>query len=480
MRLGPRLLATALGACPANAQDPVQTDVLRGIVVDERGTPVAGLAIDLCRPDGGDFLCLDLGLMRTTRRVATLRTGRNGTFAAQVPRGVRYELRADDGVHAPIVRPEVYGGEELRVLLEAPATIALSLVDGKGEALAGGGEVFAWERSGCERSLGAIDARGRWRSGRLPSGPIMLDVVPATAMRPPWQDLVLRAGTETPLVLAVEPGVVARGRVTDAATGAPIAGARVGEGWTFSKCVLTDDDGRYALHGFGERSYGDLRVAAADHSSGVVRVRAPRADLAQDFSLAPARCVLGRVLGSDGRGVAGVYVAAIAFVNREPGTFDWCSARTDADGFYELRGLRPDIRHTLLVLPPDGARLVADMPSLANGDLVLPDLGLRAGRYVSGRAVDETGAPIVGLMVTLEGSNADRYRLFGAVTGETGADASVAIRHMRTDSLGRIHFASVAPGSYKLVWQDGMQTDFAMIEVTAAGDPEPVSFTVPR
>ena len=49
--------------------------------------------------------------------------------------------------------------------------------------------------------------------------------------------------------LILRPARVLRGRVTDAATGGPVAGARVGMNWTLERAVTTKDDGSYELPG---------------------------------------------------------------------------------------------------------------------------------------------------------------------------------------------------------------------------------------
>ena len=51
---------------------------------------------------------------------------------------------------------------------------------------------------------------------------------------------------------------------------------------------------------------------------------------------------------------------------------------------------------------------------------------------------------------------------------------------MRTDSLGRIHFANVQPGTYEIAWNTATERETTTVEVTAGADPEPVAFTISR
>ncbi|MFO1076110.1 MAG: carboxypeptidase-like regulatory domain-containing protein [Planctomycetota bacterium] len=482
MRIGRRVFAGWCAAAAALAQDAPQTDVLRGVVVDGQGVPVAGLVLDVCRRDGGDFSCLDLEFGSALRKVQAVRTGKNGSFALQVPRGVPFELRGDDGSHAPIAVHDAYGGEDLRIALAAPATVVATIVDATGAPYAGGGSVRGWEAGRYAVDLGAIDDRGVWRSDRLAAGQWTFEFATFEASRPEWQRSELVAGAEQRIDLAVKPGFAARGRVTDAATGRPIAGARVGEGWTLNAPVLTDADGRYELRGFGAKTVGELYVRAGGYGAAALRTPNVKADLEKDFALEPGRAARGRLLGVADAPVAGAYVAAVGFASDDVGTFDWCAGRTDAQGRYELTGLRPSVAYALVVLPQDGVRLVFDLPrTQASQDLAVPDLRVRPGRYVSGTVVDDDGHPVAGMSVVLRGANPDRCALVDGIKAETSmVDNYVATRVARTDTLGRIHFANVAPGSYVMEWMHGRSRDSAKIEVGADGDPAVVSFTVAR
>lgn len=454
-----------------------QTEVLRGTVVDAEGKPVAGAVIELYRRSAEGFCCLDLPFSRLVKRLETLKTGKNGSFATQLPRGEPFEVRLDDGVHAPIVRREVYGGEDLALALVAAPTLAITLVDANGKPCPGG-SLEAWDARRVHWIEAAIDEHGQWHSSRIPVGTWTVDIAPALAMRPEWQRVLLIAGETTRLELTLQPGITVRGRVTEAGTGKPIAGARVGEGWTQDKFVRTDADGRYEMCGFGSPGYGDLHVRIDGYCPGSVQLKAD-AELVSNFELAPARAFTGRILGRDGAPAIGVYVAA---VGGRDDVFDWSSAVTDAEGRYRLPTVSPGTAHTLFVRTADGATLLADLPVLTDADRNLPDVALRSGQYVGGTVTDDDGRPVAGVEVSLTGCNPDRATLLGlqGVAADRGRDYCIAQREMRSDSLGRIHFANVMPGAYQLTWTSGNARASTAIEVKAGADPEPVSFTVSR
>lgn len=457
------------------AQQPLPRDVLQGTVTDAAGAPVANATLEVHRRDAQGFHCLDLVHSRATQRVQVLRAGKNGTFATQLPRGVPFELHVDDGVHAPIVRREVYAGEQVALQVVDAAHVTLVLRDQAGKPCPGG-RLEAWDAEHVRWADGAIDREGRWASDRLPPGPLLLDIAPAVAQRPEWRTVELEAGVTTPVEFVLEPGCTLRGRVTDKATGQPIAGARIGEGWTMDKFVESDADGRYEMAGYGAPGYGNVRVTAAGYGPQLRLVKRDDAGVPADFALEPGFEVRGRITDATGKPVAGAYVAAVGggFSSSSGTTHDWSSATTGPDGTYLLRGLRLQHAHGLLVRFDGAATLVFDLPEPTHGTLALPDIALRTARYVTGLVETPDGAPRPGVTVALNGCNSDRPTKLGASRHDPSADYCIAVRSMRTDSLGRIHFADVPPGTYVLRVEAPGADGTVTIEVPEGRDPDPV------
>jgi protocatechuate 3,4-dioxygenase beta subunit len=460
----------------ALAQERGHTELLQGTIVGLDGQPVAGAKLELHRRPGRGFTCLDLDYAHTSVRTQVLRTGKNGTFAAELPRGVPFDLVFDDGENAPIRRCAVYGGEEVRLSVVPSARAVFEVRDQSGAACAGG-TVKAWDAALHRWVAGTIDAAGRWQSERLPPGPMTFDVVPATARRPEWRAVELAAGKTETLQFVVAAGNELRGRITDAISGAPLPGARLGEGWTMGRCSVADADGRYSLPGYGGAGYGEVRVTAPGYVPQRRSIKPGHDEPALDFELVRGGEIEGRVVDPAGKPLAGVYVAAVGgiFVGDGGETFDWVGATTGADGAFRLVGMRTDAAHGILMRAPGYAPLVGDRPAFgADRMLVLRTVAMRPGRYVGGVVVDADGTPVAGVEVTLAGANVDRAELFGPGTAANQADYYIARRGMRTDSRGRLHFADVPPGRYALscVFGNGsMET----VEVTVGDrDPEPL------
>ncbi|MFO1076250.1 MAG: carboxypeptidase-like regulatory domain-containing protein [Planctomycetota bacterium] len=456
------------------AQDPRPFEVLNGTVTDDQGNPLAGVAVEFHRRFGQGFHCLDLANTWVTERVAVTRTGKRGSFAVQLPRGVPFELRIDDGVHAIHRNREVYAGEELAVRLGAPARLEVRLHDPDGKPCAA--TITVWYDDRLTLPKAATDPDGRWLGDRLPAGTLSVEIEPQRGRQPGWEKVELVAGETKVHEVVIQPGHVLRGRITDAKTGAPIAGARIGEGWVQHKAVVSDAEGRYLLPGYGAEGYGNVRVTAAGYGAAIREVSTSDEEPTMDIALERGFTATGRIVDAHGQPVRNAYVAAVGGVFSSGDTHDWSSARTDAEGRYVLTALRRQHPHTLMVRMEGAATLIGDMPPPGLGDARLPDVALRPARYVSGVVVDAAGAPLPGIEVELTGANADRTTLLGPgpTQGSASANYCIASRSMRSDSKGRIHFADVPPGRYQLQF-DGDHADRSWpVEVEADKDPEPV------
>lgn len=476
---------------PAGVAAQANPAPLLGTLLDPEGKPLAGVMIEAWRAEGKGMVCLDLVYSRKYRRVARAPTDKRGRFALQLPIGLPCQLRVDHPPFAKVVRDGTLPGEKVILRLEQGVTfsgVVSRVEDGTGEPSA----VRAWNtKTGEEVLRGRTDAQGRFRFDRIAPGLIRIDVDPDKAMSPSWRDVEFVAGDHVQLKFAVKRGVVLRGRVVDAESGKPIAGARVGEGWTFNRGVITNADGRYELFGFGAKGYDTVHCLARGHVKQVVDskpLKQQNKDVTLDFRLVRGEEAVGRVVGPTGKPVQGVYVAAIA--NACSDAHDWIPTRTDAEGRFHIPGLRPDVTHVIMLRCAGWASVVYYLPK---GDGVVHRLGdveMRRPRVVRGRVVGLKGRPVDRIKVGLWGANADRMRFLEAAVDEEprGRDGSpwtrvryyVAYRYVRTDTNGEFAFGDVPPGTYKLVvYGDrsriiGSRPD---VRVTQESDPKPVELS---
>src|SRR5690606_16896630 len=115
--------------------------------------------------------------------------------------------------------------------------------------------------------------------------------------------------------------------------------------------------------------------------------------------------VTGRVVDAAGKAPGPVYVAAGASYMETRGFqhTDWLRAKVDVTGQFEVTGLRPDQLYWLYVRGRGyGTRVYALPRRLSSGERHdVGDITLRAQGGVEGRVVDESGAPLGGLSVSL-------------------------------------------------------------------------------
>ena len=245
---------------------------------------------------------------------------------------------------------------------------------------------------------------------------------------------------ETEVALTVTPEVVIKGRLLST-SGTPAAGARVtlqslsGEtprqveflGLTehdaelpvyWPRSEITDQDGRFTLHGIPSSSYARLSIRHPDHAVDELTVdtrppgpvpdhlkRLESGPVPPTFThtLEPARPVQGRVTDKEtGKPLPGVLVELNPFRQNTSQTF---RTLTDADGRYRISGHQADQYWTTVYPAPDSGLIsIQNRQGWPAGAKVLEvNFALGRGRLVRGKVVNaETRQPISGAVVLYE------------------------------------------------------------------------------
>jgi RNA polymerase sigma-70 factor (ECF subfamily) len=316
----------------------------------------------------------------------------------------------------------------------------------------------------------ATDEDGRFALTGVPAGAVDLSV--ARRGEPPTVVGRFRVPTSSPVRLEIG-GPTISGHVVDAATGAPIAGARVrahAESWTET---TTDAEGSYALSFLAERVHVDaITVEKADYvMEGGVR-RDPRGlfRLARDESarldvkLRRAEGLRGTVT-HDGAPVRGVRVNGL---RGSPLGIESVATTTNGDGRYAIDGvagttlliqvqapglIQPDFPLDVFGPLTSGARVLkwsVDVPVAGGATL---DIELRAGDDVSGRVLGPGDAPIEGALVGV-----------GAAWTNSAADGAFALHGV--DLRGTV--LSASKEGFAPAW---MKPDAAQVLIRLAPAP---------
>ena len=366
------------------------------------------------------------------------RTAEGAELEPQAPRSASTE-------HAPLARLE------LRV------------------SAAGRGAPDAW----VELLHEGADGSSRVRVERTDEGGrLTLELAPGTLRVAAWsadatalpQQATLVAERTEHVELALEPAFPVEGRVLDATSGAPLAGAEVAF-WTFAESdrVRTDAQGRFRhprfpagapaqqlaaqAAGYG-RSVRYLRVqeggwklsAANDGETSLRGSGTPFLEL----ELVPELRLRGRLLDADGTPLAGARVAAEGFFHALPSVAarDAGETQSDADGAFALAGLRSDIGHSLLVEAGARATLVRELAASA-GELDLGDLVLARETVLAGAVFDADGWPVAGVEIVLQLDEDAPVAQAGSAL-DVGARVEARERRTRSDEHGVFVFEHLA------------------------------------
>lgn len=451
--------ATAAPEDREDADDATTREAaLVGIVQDGGGRPIAGATIVVLLPPGRGFNVLDLEYRYRVDRLAELRSDHEGRFSFRLERGrpIDLDVSADGFARRGVVNR--FAGERVVVVLERGCTLSGRLThqdDGSPVAdarlrvfrLAGTGTFVFWTKS---------DVDGRYLFDGLPSEQMALEILPQSDFCPDWIHLEFAPDGTLVKDVALTRGLVARGRVTDAKSGSPIAGAEVAETWMFNRIVRSDATGAYEMRGFDSGRMSVLCIRAVGYGLQIQNEfpAAVEGVVSVDFALTPAHSVTGRVVDAANAPVAGAYVAAIGRKFRLPQNLtDWPSTSSGADGRFEVANLTAEIRHTLLVQKRGAATVVFDLPAaeLDRPSLDVGTITLGAPALLLGRVVDEEGKGVANVDVTLSGRNRDSRRLLRPNESPPNSDfRNLESRTVRSDDRGRFAFADLPEGAFTL------------------------------
>lgn len=284
----------------------------------------------------------------------------------------------------------------------------------------------------------------------------------------------------------LKPGTTVTGRITDAATGAGIAGVTVrasqGGGSFIERMMsgsqqglaVSEENGEYILSGLEPASVqliadGTKAGYALDEAAmKTVSLTMDQAETRVDFALNRGGIIRGTVTLSDGGPAAGAEVAAMpanllgeatsSMFSGGAGMLAMRPAETKADetGAYEIKGLRLGKGYRV------SARLKGHAAATSGRVDVTPqapehvvDLKLSRGSNVSGKARYDDGAPAAGVALMLMPDISEIMQ--GNISGAGGEQKSKA------SDAGLFEFSGLAKGKYTLMREPADGNPMAMV-----------------
>lgn len=260
------------------------------------------------------------------------------------------------------------------------------------------------------------------------------DTPPPSGMAPRW---ALDVDPEGPLRL--------EGQVVDE-DGDGVGDAEVWLSSVPPRSTKTEQDGSFAFDKLVGREYG-LRAVAGDKVGGPVQYKLTETSDPVVIRLAESAKLVVTVITGDDKPVEGAEVRVAGMGER--------SARTVADGTATLKPVHPG--WIAVQVTADGYAPGHGFTQIGAGGVTgTLKVRLHKGVSVSGRVIDEGGAPIAKARVTVAG-------MWDVLPG---AESPVV-----TDAKGQFTFPAVAPGSHTLVATDGVHAPARSAPVTVGERP---------
>lgn len=293
-----------------------------------------------------------------------------------------------------ILDPRFLGAVELpadgRVVLQPAKGVVFQVRDPRNQPVPG-----ALVRLLGEHAIGFTDGQGRLAVESLnPSGQLPVAVEGPSGE---WTNVIARVGPEREtLTVTLLPAETVAGRVVDAVTLGPVAGAEVG-GDSGCSSVQTAADGTFRLS--LPRENRNLSVIATGYNMSTKRVDAGQDDLT--LPLLREGELAGVVVDESGKPVAG---AQLTCKTASPWYSDLCRPEvvSGKDGSFRLPALLGGFDYTVSasLAGYTPASTTAQVPGL--GETAAPlRLTLLRGSELIGRVVDERGRPVPGAELKL-------------------------------------------------------------------------------
>jgi hypothetical protein len=432
---------------PSWTTPPDRDRDLHGIVLGPDGERIPGAEVVVKRAWSRDISSLDLEYHARSTVVAETRSSAQGEFRVPLPPLGLYDLdvRAE-GLIAPLIR-DCRAGEYVEVRLAPGAVLHGTITARDDNAPLSGLAVRLFRLGSTGRTYDTTtSADGRYRFADLAGGEWCLDVIAQVHESPPWTRLTLDPGEEREQSFQLDSGTTLRGRVVEAETRLPIAGAEISDSWTFHRhSVATGADGRFEVRGLQlGADWAELHVRAPGFGRRSFRPRDLATGTELELELLPGVTARGVLLAADGAPAAGAYVALIG--ERKLG-MDWCGATADEHGAFVVKDLSAEAPHFVFARRDgSGALYAAAEGLLAGGVLELGTLRLPPAASLTGTAFAGAGAPHAA--VDLHGPDLRASPLALDPAGTPGL--YVLRRRERADDLGRFHFADLCAGEYEL------------------------------
>jgi len=388
-----------------------------GTVADPEGRPLAGAEVSvwvLRRGEGEGTHWMAFSPFDDDFPPAT--TDAQGHFdLSGFPPGVQVSLAAvaEGREHGTTEDPVPGGATDLKFVLDLGANIS-GRVTLNGEPVSRVRVYCDGQDPGYAGGIARSQADGTYRLDHLSPDTYTVALFRVEDLvAPPLTGISVKAGDHYARAdLAVTPGALISGKVTEATTGKPVRQVNI-EAWAMNypyftygaaPQIITDENGGYTIRVIpGKTRVRCLHSSNPDLPSDMAEPRERVVEVAEgdrltgvDFALGPCPNLHGQVLTPDGGPAAGVEVTVptgYGAGGRLPG---FIATKTDAEGEFHLRLDKdkvPFLRPPWLVVARDAERGLAQAAFVEEWQRPV-ELQLAPGGYLVTHAIDAEGQPV--------------------------------------------------------------------------------------
>ena len=415
--------------------------VARGSVKSRSGKALAGVPVAVLRSASNAVL-------------AETTSDRAGNYEVELPAHGAFLLRAGRRPGPVCERDDIpQGAGAVDLVVPDAAGIAGSIRTATGEPL---GEA-AVTASRIEAGRGAraglsvaatSDETGRYAFEGLEAGRWRLDVRLRGYAPTVKAPIDLCEAEKKEVNLRLDRGRQLRGRVIDAETEKPVAGASVrAEGSSEDEWATTDPQGRFEL---GGAASGMIRIAATHPTAGRGRVTTDAASGPVEIRLAQGGDVEGTVRDGEGLPLPDKTVEIQGL---------GLSGITDGLGRYRITDVPPGIQRVVLRrnLPGDHRLLSARDAEVKSGQATEVDFD--DGATVSGK-VTWNDSPMRDALITITRMN----------EGRPSGNLTDTLATTRTDEAGDYRIGGLRPGPYTVSARGDVNAIYRSTDITSEGE----------
>jgi large repetitive protein len=368
-----------------------------GTVSDAQGKALSGATVELIRREGG------------AEPLATAAADANGEFSFDKLAGMGYSVRARAAGFVPRTERAVKLDDAVQIRLSPGGVLlgrVLSADDGKGIAgasvtgMAPLGDSSRWEET-IETG-----ADGAYRFEAAPEQKIQLQVKASGYQTANVKDVEAPVGKETTKNIPLSTGLTVHGRVVDATSKAPIAGAKIRYGMGFivdSSESESSANGEFTITGMPSgRQMLMAEAAGYTPARQEVTLSGDRKTEEVVLELTRGAVISGSVLGPDGSPVSGakIFTEENAFILAKRSQ---SVATTDAQGKFSVTGIDGGKTLRIVAQSPNFPEVTSDeITTKAGEDVKDVTLRFEPGGEIAGTVHDPDGKPVAGATISVK------------------------------------------------------------------------------